>query len=167
MAKEKLTHKRLVSILDYNSSTGVFKWLDTRRGRVNIGDKAGSLQEDGYIRIRVDGVLYYAHVLAWFYCYKKFPTKQIDHINNKRHINKISNLREATRSQNAHNSKKRAKNKSGYKGVRYYKRLGKYVAQITVKYKKHHLGYFKTAKEAHAAYCKAARTLHGKFSRTA
>jgi hypothetical protein len=39
------------------------------------------------------------------------------------------------------------------------------LAQIKHQRKQHHLGYFDTAEEAHAAYAEAARRLHGTFAR--
>jgi hypothetical protein len=43
-------------------------------------------------------------------------------------------------------------NKTGYKGVSYYKKTGKYIALICVNGKRTHLGYFKTPIEAGIAY---------------
>ena len=68
-------------------------------------------------------------------------------------------------SQNIANSKRRINNKSGFKGTWLHKASGLYAAQVTVNYTPHHLGYFKTPEEAHAAYCEAAEKHFGEFAR--
>lgn len=76
-------------------------------------------------------------------------------LNNRRH-----NLRESTNSQNQYNRKMLDSNKSGIKGVHWYKNYGKWVAVITVMGKKKTLGYFdniedaaRARKEAEQLYC--------------
>ncbi|RGT62334.1 AP2 domain-containing protein [[Clostridium] innocuum] len=56
--------------------------------------------------------------------------------------------------------KPRKNNKSGYRGVSLNKRTNRYAADITFKGKRHHLGEFDTAEEAHNAYLKAKEELH-------
>jgi len=88
-----------------------------------------------------------------------------DHINGNTLDNRKENLRHATSSQNKHNQKARATNKSGFKGVSWAKKAGKWTAQICCHRKTKNLGYFDCAKDAHQAYCDAARLLHGDFAR--
>ena len=80
--------------------------------------------------------------------------------------NQKENLREATNSQNQANRLKwlDSSHSSKYKGVSYIKRVEKYTAQITVKYRKMHLGYFLKEKEAAIAYNKKAVELFGEFA---
>ena len=59
--------------------------------------------------------------------------------------------------------KPRKNNKSGYRGVSLNKRTNRYVADITFKGKRHHLGEFDTAEEAHDAYLKAKEELHDPY----
>lgn len=56
--------------------------------------------------------------------------------------------------------KPRKNNKSGYRGVSLNKRTNRYAADITFKGKRHHLGEFDTAEEAHDAYLKAKEELY-------
>ena len=97
-----LTHERLLAALDYSASTGEFTWKIST-GRVKRGDAAKTLDRDGYIRIQLDGIRYFAHRLAWFYVYKKFPEPETDHINRIKTDNRMENLREADRKMNTKN----------------------------------------------------------------
>lgn len=54
-------------------------------------------------------------------------------------------------------------NTSGYTGVSYVKRHGRYRAYITFKRKQYHLGFFDNAEDAHKAYLKAKEKIHGGF----
>jgi hypothetical protein len=89
-----------------------------------------------------------------------------DHKNTNTLDNRRSNLRIATHSQNMHNHRKRADNKSGYIGVYLFKRIGLYRAFIVLNGKQIHLGYFKTPEEGAEARRIAALKYHGEFART-
>jgi hypothetical protein len=82
-----------------------------------------------------------------------------DSLNNQRH-----NLRQATHSQNMANIGLRKTNKSGYKGVHWNKRAGKWMSQIRKKGTRIHLGTFTDAEEAARAYDAKAKELHGDFA---
>lgn len=87
-----------------------------------------------------------------------------DHINHDTLDNRDENLRIATRSQNGCNRGAQINNKSGFKGVIWYKREGNWKAEIMIHRKHKHLGYFPTAELAYEAYCKAAKEIHGEFA---
>lgn len=154
-----LTVERLREALAYDPETGVFTWKIKAAQRLHVGDVAGGPDSKGYIRIRLDGVLRFAQRLAWLYVYGEWPTGEVDHKNRTPGDNRISNLRDGTRSDNQHNAGVRTDNKSGITGV-YERRNGKWGAQIMVHTKNRHLGIFDTAEEAHAAYLAAKRELH-------
>jgi hypothetical protein len=78
--------------------------------------------------------------------------------------NTDDNLRIANRGEQQRNQKARKNNKSGYKGVHFNKRTGKWIAQIRINWKRIHLGSFDTPELAYDAYCKAAMELHGEFA---
>lgn len=102
--------------LTYEPDTGVFFWKESKCPRVKPGDVAGHKRDDGYIIIFVEKKPWYAHRLAWVFMHGRLPTL-LDHINQKRDDNRISNLRESNKSENAWNSKQFKTNKSGHKGV--------------------------------------------------
>jgi hypothetical protein len=92
---------------------------------------------------------------------------QVDHKDSDGLNNRQDNLREATHSQNCHNSRLPVHNTSGYKGVCWHKQRGKWLASININGRKKSLGLFKTAEDAYDAYCKASDNLRGEFSRLA
>lgn len=147
-------------MLAYDPDTGVF----TRRvssGNQMRGNRAGTHDSRGHIQIRVNGVLYGAHRLAWVYMTGAWPKEQIDHRNGVRDDNRWTNLRPATHLENVQNQVARRDNKTGYLGVHRIRKTGRYCAQITVAGEHHVLGVsFKTPQEAHAAYLAAKRDLH-------
>jgi hypothetical protein len=159
--KNNLTAERVRELLDYDPLTGVFHWKVSPAQSIRVGDVAGSFLSTGYRRIVIDSIQYQAHRIAWLHYYGRWPQAELDHINRIKEDNRITNLREATRSQNAANFPLRRDNKLGIRGVCLSR--GKYVAQIRCK----HLGCFVTAEEASATYQKAARELFGEFATAA
>ncbi len=89
----------------------------------------------------------------------------VDHIDRNKMNNRKSNLRLATRSENLCNQKTSLRNSSGYKGVSWNKRRGKWHCYITKDQRRHHLGYFDSVREAAVKYNESAIKLHGEFAR--
>lgn len=157
----KLNFTYLHEVLDYNPDTGIFIWKNPTSTCVKTGDIAGWIDFHGYHSIRLNKKIYRAHRLAWLYVYKKFPLKNVDHINGIRTDNRIENLREATTSENAQNKKKSmSNNKTGYLGVSKITNKNKWCAFIKVNGKNKNLGTFKTPELAFNAYINAKRNLH-------
>lgn len=162
----ELTQARLKELLHYDPETGHFTWALRRRSCIP-GQRAGYTRHDGYVCIRIDGQLYLAHRLAWLWMTGGWPANDLDHINVNSNDNRWCNLREATRAQNLCNTRRRADNASGYKGVFWDNSRQRWVARIHVGGKPKHLGSFATAELAHAAYCEAAKAAYGEFVRAA
>lgn len=88
----------------------------------------------------------------------------VDHIDGDGLNNRRANLRIATRSENCCNQRLPEHSTSGLKGANWKKEAGKWRAQIAVRGRKKHLGYFATPEAAHEAYLAAAEKLHGDFA---
>jgi hypothetical protein len=112
----------------------------------------------------VDGHTYHEHRLAWFYMKGVWPKGDIDHIKGDKSDNRITNLREATTSQNKANERIRVNNTSGYKGVTWHRKRRKWEAHIGVNGKGLTLGYFDSPERAFIAYMKAAWDHFGDFA---
>lgn len=99
----KLTHDKLLRMLDYSPETGEFTWKQNRNRSAMKGMKAGTINKTtGYVYIRIDGYTHAAHNLAWFYVTKEWPI-EIDHDNRIRHDNRWANLINGTRVDNMRN----------------------------------------------------------------
>lgn len=150
----------------YNPESGVFTAReDTHKGRWKAGREVGSRLKSWYVMINVDGTMILAHRLAWFLTYGGDVPKELDHINNNYRDNRIANLRPATRSQNSVNVPRRKHNACGFKGVYFCKTNEKYRAQIKIKGKTKHLGYFIEPQDAANAYYSAATAEHNHYAK--
>ena len=166
----------------YNPDTGVFRWLPRPRSDFKqVGrqqwwnrEKAGNeitLRVSGYTIVFITlpngaRVRFNAHRLALAFAKGQWPTAEVDHINGIRTDNRLGNLREATRQQNACNLPLRANKTSRYRGVHYSASRQKWCAQISERGKNKNLGRFDTEDEAHIAYERAAREAYGPYART-
>lgn len=153
-----LTQNRVKELLIYDSESGVFTWK-VNRGTAKAGNIAGDIN-GGYRRIKIDGKNYQEHRIAWLYVYGEMPTKDIDHIDQNKTNNKISNLRLATPSENQQNISCRKKKSGLPVGVAFNKQARKFQAQIMANGKSIYLGLFNTIEEAFSAYQKAKFLLH-------
>ena len=154
--KEKLTYERLHEILDYNPDTGVLVWKISTNRRIKIGTEAGCVDNvKGYVRVCVDGHLYLAHRIIWFWVNGYMPENDIDHKDRIPWHNWWDNLREASKSCNMRNRKKHSNNKSGVTGVRLCSANGKWISRIYVFKKAVHLGCFSSFNDAVMARWKA------------
>lgn len=93
------------------------------------------------------------------------PGLVVDHRDGDGLNNRQSNLRLCSRADNALNTGRRADNKSGFKGVFFDARSGKWRAEIRRGGRSVHLGLHEDPEEAYARYCAAAHDIHGEFAR--
>jgi len=147
----KLSHAKLTELLHYDAKTNIFTRIKSQKRKI-----AGS-QRTHDISICVNGISYAAHRLAWFYVYEKWPMLEIDHIDQNPKNNRISNLRQATRSQNAQNISYTPRTHSGITGV-VWDNIWK--AVITVNRKEIVLGKFSNIEDAIKARILGVKKYH-------
>jgi len=169
MAANKLPDIRFVrECLDYDPDTGLLIWRErplhhfsnaASQKRMNAcyagktagaGHAAGKQGKWSYWGVRLAGVFYPAHRLAWLLFHGIDPEPlEVDHINGDGLDNSIANLRLATRSQNALNGRAHSDSQTRVKGVQ---RNGSgYAARIMLHGKSYYLGTFPSVYEAAAA----------------
>ena len=115
-----MPQKLLHELFDYNPVTGGWTNKTNRGSRARVGHPAGSLDKDGYVRIRISSIDYQAHRLAWAYVHGDFPEGEqpfIDHINGNPSDNRITNLKISSQAENNKNKKMKSNNTSGVTGV--------------------------------------------------
>ena len=106
-----------------------------------------------------------AHQLVWKFYEGEIPKGyELDLINQNKLDCRISNLRLATRSQNRMNTHPIENKTSKYKGVSFFKRNGKWRAQIKIDKRLKHLGYFDSEELAAQCYNRIALNLFGEFA---
>lgn len=153
---------RVLELLDYCPETGIFKWK-INRGHGMAG-KVIQPNQEGYVKVTIDGKRYQCHNLAWFICHGTYPENLIDHKNCDTTDNRIGNLRPATRKGNADNASKRRDNKSGIKGVSWKASHRRWVAQCQHLGKVHHLGLFDSIDEAEKVLVQFRSAHHSEFA---
>lgn len=133
-APKKLPSLRyLRECLDYRPRTGELVWLMRpqshfkservwkRFNTMYAGTVAGNTDKSNErVLVSIDGVLYFAHRIAWKLHYGKEPPDLIDHKDTNGLNNRIKNLREASKSENSYNRGAQANNTSGVKGVTFH-----------------------------------------------
>lgn len=90
----------------------------------------------------------------------------VDHINHDGLDNRRHNLRAATRTQNNGNGRKPSTNRSGYKGVSFHAKSGRWCAWLHFEGRSRYLGLFQHAVDAARAYDREARRCFGSFACT-
>ena len=134
----------LRGLFTYDPETGQLVRIKTTSSRSVRGSIAGSINRDGYLRVRVESVEYMVHRIVWKLVKGEDipPGLYIDHIDRDRTNNKIENLRLATDLQNQNN--RNPEEGVTYDNRKYPKLKKRWVA--TLRGKK--LGYYKTKEEA-------------------
>jgi hypothetical protein len=156
----KITQALLQELFEYNPSVG--KLINRRNRRQSrAGDEAGGVNSKGARRVKFGNEEYLTHRLVWMYVHGAWPSKFIDHVNGDPGDNRLSNLREATSSENSQNRHGiSTQNTSGYRGVTQHKQSGKWQAVIGVARCSHYLGLFERPELAHQAYLSAKAHFH-------
>lgn len=152
MKKIRLTQGKsaIVDISDYNNLKDK-KWHAVRKSK-----------KRWYARSKENGKMVFMHRKIM-----KTPKGKItDHINGDGLDNRKRNLRICSPAQNIHNQGIRSGKKSSqYKGVSWSTEKSKWRAQIVVRPKSIHLGYFDDEESAAEAYDNAAEKYFGNYAR--
>jgi hypothetical protein len=159
-----IDHSQVLKDFTYDKKTGKL-YANKRAGGYPAGREAGCLQikkwaQIKYRTLRYLGTQYPAHRFIWFYVYGEWPKNHIDHIDGNGLNNRMENLRDVTQGTNRKNNRLQVNNRSGYPGVSWYKRKGKWQVKIKVDTKFIWIGYFHDLNEAIKAK-KEAELEHG------
>lgn len=152
-----LTKEKLHELFTYNN--GHLYWKKRNQ------NKAGCLNNEGYINIVINQKWHKAHRLIFLMHYGYMP-EFIDHIDNNRSNNKIENLRQATREQNQRNRECNKNSTTKIKGVSFHKCSKKWIAQCRANGKNNYLGVYKTAEEAQKVVENFRFFNHGNFAKS-
>lgn len=160
-------YKLASSLVSYDPKTGEFIWLQRpveiydsaqsahRFNSTFAGNRADHFDKiNGYMRVGVSlnklQKQIRAHRLAWFISNGSIP-EFIDHINGNRSDNRLCNLRNVSRLENARNLGLSKLNSSGVVGVNYCNTRMKWVAKGFYNGRRKHLGYFEKFEDARHA----------------
>jgi hypothetical protein len=139
--KNPISIDLLRNLLRYEPETGNLFWLArisdlfTNRRACNAWNaryattQAFTALSDGYRHGTIMGKTYKASRVIWALVHGYWPNK-IDHENQDRLDNKLTNLRDISALENSKNQRLHKDNKSGVAGVRWQKDVAKWVARI-------------------------------------
>lgn len=147
---EEITQK-----FDVNPETGSIRYRYQIKS-VKPGQEAGTMRQDGYVRIKWGKRALFAHRIIWLVATGS-ESEKTDHINGVRNDNRISNLRNATNSENMCNHQKR-------KPVAVYFRGGKWHGRVMKMYRAHRIKPADSRQEAVERVNILRREIHGEFA---
>ena len=147
----------LYKMFEYFPETGkLIRRFSYKGGRKGT---EGTLWNNGYIMMHIGAVPIGVHRIAWRMVHGVWPD-QIDHINGVRDDNRLCNLRNVSRQENARNVRKKSGSETGVMGVYKNSRGLPYRVRIAHNGKNLSLGSFGTIEEATAAR-EAAKIKYG------
>lgn len=162
-----LTAERARELLAYDPLTGALTWrINSRTAR--RGTPAGVVRPRGTRQVQIDGHHYEVHRIIWLMQTGNWPDHLLDHRDTYGpkcdEGNKLENLRQATRADNAHNMSLYSNNISGVAGVGWHKAGGCWTAAIKYHGKRIWLGRFRSFDDAVSARKAAEREYFGEFA---
>lgn len=134
------------------------------------GKPAGNCDKCGYVKVRLNKKLMYAHRIIWVMVHGDLPdNKMIDHIDGDGFNNLPENLRLADRTTNGRNSSMKINNTSGFTGVYWHSQNKRWCACGAIEGKTRHIGCFLTKQDAYNARLRWQKKVgrfterHGKY----
>lgn len=155
-----MNQQDIKKLMEYRD--GKLYWT-VSRGRVAKGYEVGTKNTSGYWQTQINGERMYVHRIVFFLHHGFWP-KQIDHIDGNKDNNAIENLREASLSQNQHNTRLPKNNTSGAKGVGWHKQRGKWYARVKLGDRQISAGLYSNKEDAVKAAQELRTKLHKEFT---
>lgn len=157
----------LKELMHYDPETGVMTWLKKIAAKQYIGDRVGSIDDEGYARTKIQRKTYKLHRLIWLYMTGEWPEDEVDHKDRNRLNNRWLNLRAATHKQNSQNRNPRHDSTSKSVGVSWSSRDGLWCASISIDGRKRQVGSSKSLEKAIALRAAAAKQhyMHSEHTR--
>jgi len=144
--------------IHYDPDTGCFSWRTSGKGRYPG-------KPTGQKTLRVEGVVHTAGRAAFALGHGRWPGEQVDHRNRDDRDHRLSNLREATSSQNLANRAGWTK-RGRLKGAYPTPTPGVWQALAFSEGKTQYLGRFSSEEAAHEAHAAFVRERFGSFAHT-
>jgi len=164
----KPTLGQLKARLHVDVVAGAVTWIDATKQHVGLNGKvAGGPRANHcgkqYWHVKVNSQPIKRSHIVFLFATGRWPVHQIDHINGDSLDDRISNLREASQTQNAWNHKTRAKTSTCPMGVRKLP-SGRFQARIAVEKRKVCIGTFDSEIQAEQAYQQKRKELFGEYA---
>ncbi|MGL6209700.1 MAG: HNH endonuclease [Paracoccaceae bacterium] len=122
-------------------------WNQRFSGQPALNSQIGQ----GYLGGKIAGTNFFAHRVVWAIAALRWPVGEIDHINGVRSDNRLCNLRDISRRENAINRGKTDNGKSLFVGVSWHGASGKWRSRAQVAGQRVSLGLFESEAEAATA----------------
>lgn len=170
-----ITPELLRQLLRYEPETGKLFWLARGEEHFTVSRSSALSQAKvfnsrhlgkpalhhtdkyGYLNGAIYRMPFKAHRVGWAIYHGSWPDGEIDHINGNPSDNRLSNLRDATRTENMKNRAMPLNTQRKYFGVSWSKKRMRWEARIFVDQKYKLLGYFASEDEAVLARKSAER----------
>ena len=144
----------------YDPENGLVRRTKKTSHNCKMGWTRGNMLLSGYFALSLFRKQFLVHRLVWAIHYGCFPSGNIDHENQIRTDNRISNLRDVSCLDNNRNQRMLNTNTSGVTGVYWNSANRKYVSQISILNRVIYLGSFESIEDASIAR-KAAEEKYG------
>jgi len=156
------TEQAIKNHLEYRNGKLFWKNRSGFQAHLN-GKQAGGYDKNGYLRLRVNGTLMFAHRVIYFLHYACWP-RQIDHKNRIKDDNRIENLRACTASENRTNVVDKINQSIYGRNVSKKSNTGKYRVRLTKFGKEIQIGRFEDLEFAQLVASEARKKYYGDFA---